>query len=67
MLKKGMYQDIAKKKHKPIKKIDLKSGAETYYECVTKAAEENGFDRSYIAQTAKGKYKQAYGYKWEFI
>ena len=58
--------EVAKKKWKPIKAINIKDGSIITFKSLTEA-EESGFRASGISKCLSGKYKTHKGYKWEYL
>lgn len=59
-----------KKPHKHLKHVlqkTLNGEILKSYPCTVEVARANGYNQWSIIQCCKGKRKQAYGYKWEFI
>ena len=62
------YSKHVKKQMKPVHKIDIKTNKiiDTYESCA-EAGRSMGKQSSPISETARGKYKQMYGFKWQYI
>ena len=51
---------------KPVLQFTLDNILVKEYPSIKQAERETGFSNSYISACCKGKYKQAYGFKWQY-
>jgi group I intron endonuclease len=53
-------------KRKPILQFDLQGNFIKEWDCISDVQKQLGFDKSFIINVAKGKYKQAYNFIWKY-
>lgn len=63
-LKKINYSNI--NKPKKINQLSIDGDILKTYDCIMDIQREFGYDNSTIVKACKGKYKTAYGYKWQY-
>ena len=56
----------AKKRSKAVLQFTLDNILVKEFPSINQAARETGFNQGNISKCSKGKYKQAYGYKWKY-
>lgn len=55
-----------KKQSKPVIQMDLSGNELSAYESINQAAIKYGFQKGNIIAACKGRYQQAYGFKWKY-